>query len=199
MPGPATPPDCAADGLTRCEWALCSPLVMAYHDTVWGVPQRDPTILFEYLILEGAQAGLSWRTILQKQEGYRAAFAGFDPVVVAAFDDDDIDRLLADPGIVRNRAKVTAAIGNARAWLELEDPVAFLWSFVDGEPVQRAAGATSELPAHTDASDRMSRELKRRGFRFVGGTICYGLMQACGMVNDHVVGCFRQREVLALR
>jgi len=184
--------------LVRCWWAGDGGLMQTYHDTVWGVPQRDPSALFELLTLEGAQAGLSWRTILEKQEGYRAAFAGFDPAVVAAFDEHDVDRLMADPGIVRNRAKITATIGNARAWLALDDPVAYLWSFVDGRPVQGTYRASGELPARTDVSDRMSKELKRRGFRFVGGTICYSLMQACGMVNDHVVDCFRHREVAAL-
>jgi DNA-3-methyladenine glycosylase I len=185
--------------LVRCDWARDDPLMTEYHDTVWGVPQRDPRTLFEFLILEGAQAGLSWRTILQKQEGYRVAFSGFDPVVVAQFDDADVERLLADPGIVRNRAKIAATIGNARAWLALEDPAAFLWGFVGGEPRQGAFRAMAELPASTETSDRMSRELKRLGFRFVGGTICYALMQACGLVNDHLVGCFRHQEVLALR
>lgn len=185
--------------LVRCWWAGDAGPMQTYHDTVWGVPQRDPRSLFEFLTLEGAQAGLSWRTILEKQDGYRAAFAGFDPAAVAAFDERDVERLMADPGIVRNRAKINATIGNARAWLALDDPVDYLWSFVDGRPVQGMYRAIGELPAHTDASDRMSKELKRRGFRFVGGTICYSLMQACGMVNDHVVDCFRHREVAALR
>jgi DNA-3-methyladenine glycosylase I len=186
------------DETVRCEWALGHPLVLAYHDDEWGVPKRDERVLFEFLTLEGAQAGLSWRTILEKREGYRAAFAGFDPVAVAAFDDHDIERLLADPGIVRNRAKVTSTVGNARAWLELDDPVAFLWDFVDGRPIQRHVESLGELPATTEVSERMSKELKRRGFRFVGGTICYSLMQACGLVNDHVLSCFRQRECAAL-
>jgi len=188
-----------ADGRWRCAWCGSDPLYVAYHDEEWGVPERDDRALYELLTLEGAQAGLSWRTILEKQEGYRAAFAGFDPVAVAAFDERDVERLMADPGIVRNRAKITATIGNARAWLALDDPVGYLWSFVDGRPVQGTYRAMGELPAHTEVSDRMSKELKRRGFRFVGGTICYSLMQACGMVNDHVVGCFRHGEVAALR
>lgn len=183
----------------RCSWAGGDDDLMAtYHDEVWGVPQRDPDVLFEFLILEGAQAGLSWRTILSKQEGYRRAFAGFDPAAVAAFDDDDVARLLADPGIVRNRAKVGAAIGNAKAWLELDDPVGYLWGFVGGRPVQNRFAGMGDLPATTDVSERMSKELRKRGFRFVGGTICYSLMQACGMVNDHVVSCFRHDEVAAL-
>jgi DNA-3-methyladenine glycosylase I len=186
------------DGRERCGWSLGSAAYIEYHDTVWGVPHRDPRVLFEFLVLEGAQAGLSWSTILNKMPGYRAAFARFDPVAVAAFDDADIERCLADPGIVRNRAKVTSTVGNARAWLELDDPVAHLWSFVGGTPVQHAWGALDELPAETDASRAMSKDLKRRGFRFVGPTICYALMQACGMVNDHLVGCFRHAECARL-
>jgi DNA-3-methyladenine glycosylase I len=183
----------------RCEWAVgTTPRVTAYHDEEWGAPKRDPHTLFEFLILEGAQAGLSWRTILDKREGYRAAFAGFDPAVVATFDEHDIERLLADPGIVRNRAKIRATVGNARAWCELDDPVAFLWDFVGGRPLQNRPRSLGELPATTEVSERMSKELKRRGFRFVGGTICYSLMQACGLVNDHVMSCFRQRECAAL-
>ena len=182
----------------RCEWALGHPIVTAYHDDEWGAPKRDSRTLFEFLILEGAQAGLSWRTILNKREGYRAAFAGFDPAKVAAFDEHDTERLLADRAIVRNRAKIAATLGNARAWLELDDPVAFLWDFVDGRPVQGRYRSLDEIPATTEVSERMSKELKRRGFRFVGGTICYSLMQACGLVNDHVMSCFRQRECAAL-
>jgi DNA-3-methyladenine glycosylase I len=183
----------------RCEWAAGgTPLDLAYHDEEWGVPTRDPIRLFEFLVLEGAQAGLSWSTILRKREGYRAAFAGFDPEQVAAFDDDDVTRLLGDPGIVRNRAKVAAAIGNAKAWLALDDPVALMWSFVGGEPLQNRFEHLHELPAETDASQAMSRELRRLGFRFVGPTICYALMQACGLVNDHVVTCFRHDAVRAL-
>ena len=175
-----------------------SPEYLAYHDLEWGVPQRDPKVLFEFLVLEGAQAGLSWSTILNKRQGYRLAFAGFDPAVVAAFGPDDVERCLADPGIVRNRAKVNAAIGNARAWLELDDPVAFLWSFVDGTPVQNRWSTLAEAPVTTPAAEAMSKDLKRRGFRFVGPTICYSLMQACGLVNDHVTTCFRHPEVAAL-
>ncbi len=180
----------------RCDWATGSnDRNVAYHDTEWGTPQRDAGVLFEFLVLEGAQAGLSWTTILDKREGYRAAFAGFDPVQVAAFDDDDVARCLADPGIVRNRAKVASAISNARAWLELDDPAAFLWGFVDGVPVDRRAVHASDLPAETEISKTMSKELKRRGFRFVGPTICYAYMQACGLVNDHLVSCFRHDQV----
>jgi DNA-3-methyladenine glycosylase I len=182
----------------RCEWCLGAPEYVEYHDEVWGVPQRDERALFEFLILEGAQAGLSWLTILRKIPTYRAAFAEFDPAAVAAFDADDVARLLADPGIVRNRAKVAAAIDNARAWLDLDDPVGFLWGFVDGAPQQHAFTSLSELPAEDDTSRAMSRELKRRGFRFVGPTICYAFMQATGMVNDHVLGCFRHEECAGL-
>jgi DNA-3-methyladenine glycosylase I len=187
-----------ADGKPRCSWGEGSPEYVAYHDTEWGVPERDARRLFEFVILEGAQAGLSWSTILRKREGYARCFAGFDAAQVAAFDDDDVARCLADPGIVRNRAKVNAAIGNARAWLELDDPVALLWSFVGGVPVQNHWTEMAELPATTAASDAMSKELRRRGFRFVGPTICYALMQACGLVNDHVTSCFRHAECAAL-
>ena len=151
------------------------------------MPKRDPRVLFEFLILEGAQAGLSWTTILNKREGYRAAFAGFDPVAVAAFADTDIARCLADPGIVRNRAKISAAVDNARAWMGLEDPAAHLWGFVDGTPVQNRFTEATEIPAFDERAAAMSKDLKRRGFRFVGPTICYALMQACGLVNDHIV------------
>lgn len=167
---------------------------MRYHDEEWGVPQRDPRVLFEFLVLEGAQAGLSWKTILDKREGYRTAFAGFDPAVVAGFDETDVARLLADSGIVRNRAKIGATLGNARAWLELDDPPGHLWTFVDGAPIQHRFGSMAELPASDQRSTAMSKDLKRRGFRFVGPTICYSLMQACGLVNDHVVSCFRHDE-----
>src|SRR5687767_14354236 len=172
----------AARTPVRCDWTLKgNELYLAYHDTEWGVPVWDERKQFEFLILEGAQAGLSWSTILNKRAGYRAAFADFDPVRVSAFDDADVARCLADPGIVRNRAKVNAAVGNARAWLELDDPAAFLWGFVDGRPVQNRWRALAELPASTPAAEAMSKALKRRGFRFVGPTICYALMQACGL------------------
>lgn len=182
----------------RCDWALGSREEIEYHDSVWGVPQRDERTLFEFLILEGAQAGLSWRTILRKIPGYRAAFAGFDPVAVAAFTADDVARCLADPGIVRNRAKVAATVDNARAWLELDDPVGVIWDFVDGTPIQNAWRSMSELPAETETSRAMSAELRRLGFRFVGPTICYAFMQACGLVNDHLVGCFRHADCAGL-
>jgi DNA-3-methyladenine glycosylase I len=182
--------------VTRCPWVGDDELMRRYHDIEWGVPQRDDRTLFEFLVLEGAQAGLSWRTVLNKRDRYREVFAGFDIDAVAAFDDSDVARLLADPGIIRNRAKVASTIGNARAARALPDGLsAFLWSFVDGQPVQGSWETTADLPVTTPASDRMSKELKRRGFRFVGSTICYSLMQACGLVNDHVVTCFRHAEL----
>jgi DNA-3-methyladenine glycosylase I len=192
-----------AEELTRCDWALGGGATIGtryldYHDEVWGVPERDERTLFEFLVLEGAQAGLSWSTILNKMDGYRAAFAGFDPVAVAGFGDDDVERLMVDTGIVRNRAKIGAAIGNARAWLELDDPVELLWSFTGGGTIQNSWSTMGELPAETDESKAMSAELKRRGFRFVGPTICYAFMQATGMVNDHLVSCFRYGPCAAL-
>jgi DNA-3-methyladenine glycosylase I len=184
----------------RCSWAsLSDPAYLAYHDLEWGVPIHDRAALFELLVLEGAQAGLSWSTILHRREGYRRAFAAFDPALVAGFGPDDVARLLADPGIVRNRAKVAAAIGNARAWMQMraagEDPVAHLWSFVDGAPVDNAWTDISQIPAETDTSRAMSADLRRRGFAFVGPTICYAFMQSAGLVNDHVVDCFRHAQV----
>jgi DNA-3-methyladenine glycosylase I len=195
-------PAASDGGPVRCAWALGNDLERAYHDTEWGVPQHDDRVLFEFLLLEGAQAGLSWDTILRKREGYRAAFDGFDPERIARYGEAKVASLLADPGIVRNRAKVAAAIGNAQAWLALTDqvgsPGAHLWSFVDGTPRQSRFGAMADLPASTPESDAMAKDLKRRGFRFVGSTICYALMQACGLVNDHVVSCFRHAECLAM-
>jgi DNA-3-methyladenine glycosylase I len=184
----------------RCEWAPESdPLYLAYHDEEWGVPSRDDTHLLEMLVLEGAQAGLSWSTILRKREGYRRAFAGFDREAVARFGARDVRRLMADQGIVRNRAKIDAAIGNARAAIDVADELgslgAYLWGFVDGRPIRNRWTKIEQIPAETDTSRVMSRELKRRGFRFVGPTICYAFMQAVGMVNDHVVTCFRYAEI----
>jgi DNA-3-methyladenine glycosylase I len=192
-----------ADGRMRCGWSLgggtaIGDAYVRYHDEVWGVPERDPQVLFEFLILEGAQAGLSWSTILRKLDGYRRAYRGFDPSVVARFDDRDVDRLMGDAGIVRNRSKVTASIANAQAWLDLDDPVEHLWSFVGGRPVQNTWDSMDALPAETDTSRAMSVDLRRRGFRFVGPTICYAFMQATGMVNDHVTTCFRHAECRAL-
>jgi DNA-3-methyladenine glycosylase I len=182
-----------ADGLTRCAWVpLADPLYVAYHDEEWGVPTRDDRELFELLTLEGAQAGLSWSTILRKREGYRAAFAGFEIERVARFGPDDVERLMADPGIVRNRLKIESTIANARAVLDLDVPLAeLLWSFVGGEQCVNAWRTTGEIPAETPESRAMSKELKRRGFRFVGPTVLYALMQAAGLVDDHTVDCFR--------
>ena len=188
------------DGRTRCAWSgATDPRYVAYHDLEWGVPLRDEHRLFELLVLEGAQAGLSWSTILYRRDGYRRAFRGFDPGVVAAFDDADVARLLADTGIVRNRAKVAAAIGNAQATLALQASgsslAEHLWSFVGGRPRQNARRSMSEIPAETDESQAMSRALRAHGFRFVGPTICYALMQSAGLVNDHETSCFRYAEV----
>jgi DNA-3-methyladenine glycosylase I len=186
----------------RCAWGGGpDPAYRSYHDTEWGVPVRDERHLFELLILEGAQAGLSWSTILHKRDGYRRAFAGFDVVTVAAFNEADVQRLLGDAGIVRNRAKIGAAIGNARATLQLHAAgttlVEHLWSFVDGMPVVNRFETLEQIPSETDASRAMSRDLRARGFRFVGPTICYALMQSAGLVNDHETSCFRWAEVQA--
>jgi DNA-3-methyladenine glycosylase I len=188
----------------RCGWVPeGDPLYVAYHDEEWGVPSHDERHLFELLVLEGAQAGLSWSTILRKREGYRRAFAGFGAEAVARFGGRDVDRLLGDAGIVRNRAKIESAIGNARAALAVREELgsldALLWSFVGGEPRQNEWRSLDEIPAETPESRALSKELKRRGFRFVGPTICYAFMQAAGLVNDHTVDCFRYREVAALR
>jgi DNA-3-methyladenine glycosylase I len=185
---------------SRCEWAPAGdPLYLAYHDEEWGVPSHDERHLYEMLTLEGAQAGLSWATILRKREGYRKAFARFDPERVARFGARDVERLLADPGIVRNRLKVESTVANAHAALALRDGGetldGLLWGFVGGRPKQNNPRSLADLEAQTDESRAMSRELKRRGFRFVGPTVCYSLMQAVGMVNDHVVSCFRHAEL----
>jgi DNA-3-methyladenine glycosylase I len=178
--------------VNRCAWVPESdPLYVAYHDEEWGVPSRDERHLFEMLVLEGAQAGLSWSTILHKREGYRSAFAGFVPEKVARFGPDDVERLMADPGIVRNRLKVESTIANARAVLELDDFPGLLWSFVGGTPRVNGWRSVAQIPAETDESKAMSKDLKRRGFRFVGPTVCYAFMQACGLVNDHTTDCFR--------
>jgi DNA-3-methyladenine glycosylase I len=181
----------------RCPWGTSDPLYLEYHDREWGVPIRDPRALFELLCLEGAQAGLAWITILRKREGYRAAFDGFDPERIAAYTDADRARLLADGGIVRNRAKIEASIGNARAFLETDDFATLVWSFVGDRPIHNRWREVGEIPAETDASHAMSRELRRRGFRFVGPTICYAFMQSAGLVNDHIVDCFRHAELVS--
>ncbi len=184
---------------TRCVWAGSDPLYQEYHDYEWGVPVHDDRLLFEFLILEGAQAGLSWITVLRKREAYRAAFENFDPAVVACFDEQKQAALLADPGIVRNRLKVASAISNARAFLQVQEQfgsfAAYLWRFVDGRPIRNAWRSITEVPASTPVSDALSKDLKKRGFRFVGSTICYAFMQAVGMVNDHTIDCFRWQEL----
>lgn len=185
----------------RCCWCGDDPLYVAYHDTEWGVPERDPRALWEKLILDGFQAGLAWITILRKRDAFRAGFAGFDPEMVARFGEADIDRLLADPGIVRHRGKIEATIGNARAYLAIQDRVGFdryLWDFVDGEPLQNTFTTSAEVPAQTDLSRRVSKALKADGFRFCGPTIVYAFMQATGLVNDHLVDCPRHRAVRGL-
>lgn len=183
----------------RCAWAMQSPLELEYHDTEWGVPLHDDQRLFEFLILEGAQAGLSWATILKKRDNYRRAFDGFDPQRVARYSDRKIEKLLADPGIVRNRLKVQSAVTNACAFLELQSAYGsfsdYLWGFVDGRPIQNAWRRMEQVPANTPLSDQLSRDLKKRGFRFVGSTICYAFMQAVGLVNDHLADCFRHTEL----
>ena len=182
--------------MKRCAWVpAADPEYVAYHDDEWGVPSRDDRHLFEMLTLEGAQAGLSWSTILRKREGYRKAFADFDAAKVARFSDTKVERLLADPGIVRNRLKVESTVNNAKRVLELESLSDYLWSFVDGEPIVNRWKKLGEIPAETAESKAMSKDLKKRGFRFVGPTVCYAFMQACGLVNDHVVDCFRYSEV----
>ena len=185
---------------TRCEWAgTSSEALIAYHDEEWGTPSRDDRHLFEMLTLEGAQAGLSWSTILNKREGYRAAFAGFDPEAVARFGPRDVERLLQDAGIVRNRLKIESTLANAPRVLELQAEHGsfsdYLWSFVDGEPLVGGWGSLAELPVETDLSRALSKDLKKRGFRFVGPTVCYAFMEAVGLVNDHTVDCFRYAEL----
>jgi len=190
------------DGRTRCPWGLGDPRYLDYHDDEWGVPLRDARRLFELLNLEGAQAGLAWITILRKRDGYQRAFDGWDPERIAAYGPKDEGRLLADPGIVRNRAKVRATIANAAAYLRLAEELgsfdAYLWSFVDGRPIQNRHGSLDEIPAETDLSHTLSRDLRRRGFTFVGPTITYAFMQSAGLVNDHLVSCFRHAEVARL-
>jgi DNA-3-methyladenine glycosylase I len=197
-----SPHAAAAPSPRRCPWCESTALYRAYHDREWGVPNHDDRRWFEILVLDGAQAGLSWRTILEKREGYRRAFARFDPVRVARFDARRIRALLADPGIVRNRLKIESAVSNARAFLEVQREFGsfdrFLWGLVGVRPIQNRWRALGEVPARTPLSDALSAELRRRGFRFVGSTICYAMMQAAGMVNDHLTGCFRHREVREL-
>jgi DNA-3-methyladenine glycosylase I len=186
----------SADKVVRCEWAR-NPLSIAYHDKEWCVPNHDDTVHFEFLLLEGAQAGLSWDTILRKRERYRSVFAGFDPERVARFTPARIERALQDPGIIRNRLKVSGAVQNARAFLKVRDEFgtfdAYVWRFVNGKPVRGGWKTLAQLPATTPVSDALSKDLRKRGFTFVGSTICYSYMQAVGLVNDHVVTCFKYR------
>jgi DNA-3-methyladenine glycosylase I len=188
--------------LRRCGWAGTHDFYVRYHDEEWGVPLHDDRALFEFLVLEGAQAGLSWSTILRKRAAYRRAFHDFDPARVARYGARDVARLLGDAGIVRNRLKIESAVSNARAFLEVQREHgsfdAYMWAFVEGRPIQNRWRELSDLPARTELSDRISRDLKQRGFRFVGSTIVYAHMQATGMVNDHLVGCFRHAEVRKL-
>src|SRR6478672_3219500 len=187
--------------ITRCGWATTEAMI-AYHDSEWGVPVHDDRLLFEFLILEGAQAGLSWSTILNKRENYRKAFDNFDARKIAKYDQRKIKALLDDPGIVRNRLKVNAAVQNAKAMLAIQQECGsfdkYLWSFVSGKPIQNRRRSFKDVPAQTPESDAMSNDLLKRGFKFVGSTICYAFMQAVGMVNDHLVTCFRHAEVQAL-
>jgi DNA-3-methyladenine glycosylase I len=186
----------AMDDVIRCGWATSDPLYVAYHDDEWGRPLHDDRALFELLTLEGAQAGLAWITILRKREGYRRAFDNFDAVRVAAYDDARVEELMQDAGIVRNRAKILATINNAARFLETQREFgsfdAYVWGFVDGAPIVNAPMSLSEIPAKTEQSDAMSKDLKKRGFKFVGSTICYAFMQAAGLVDDHTVDCFRK-------
>ena len=188
---------------TRCAWAGNDPLYVAYHDEEWGVPVHDDRVLFEFLILEGAQAGLSWSTILKKRENYRRAFDRFHPRKVAHYDEGKVAELLSDPGIVRNRLKVAAAVQNAQAFLAIQKEFgsfdAYVWQFVGGKPRQNACKTLQEIPAKTAESDALSKDLVKRGFKFVGSTICYAFMQAVGLVNDHVVTCCRHSQVARLK
>ncbi len=195
----ATPPPIPDDGKPRCAWPLGSALMLTYHDEEWGVPQHDDRRLFEYIVLDAFQAGLSWAIVLKKREGFRRVFAGFDPEVVAGLSERDIERLVADTGIIRNRQKIVATVRNARAFLDVQRQHGsfdrFIWGFVGGMPRVNRWKTLQQLPARTKESDAMSQALRARGFTFVGSTICYAFMQAAGMVNDHVVNCYRWREL----
>ena len=187
----------------RCEWGTVSPLYIDYHDNEWGVSVHDDRKLFEFLVLEGAQAGLSWETVLKKRENYRKAFSNFDPVKVSRYGDKKIETLLGNKGIIRNRLKITSAINNAKRFLDVQKEFgtfdAYIWQFVNGRTITNRFKSIQEIPATTKESDAMSKDLKKRGFKFVGSTICYAHMQATGMVNDHVVGCYRYKEIKALK
>ncbi len=188
--------------LKKCSWALSSPLLEHYHDKEWGVPVHDDRLLFEFLILEGAQAGLSWSTILKKREGYKKAFDNFDAEIIARYDEQKIDALLANPDIVRNKLKVNSVVLNAKAFLQVQQDFGgfndYIWLFVDGTPLHNAWNTAADLPASTRLSELMSKDLTKRGFKFVGSTICYAYMQATGMVNDHAIDCFRYAEIKKL-
>lgn len=188
----------ARDAKPRCFWAT-TPQMIAYHDAEWGVPQHDDRVLFEFLILEGAQAGLSWSTILAKRQAYRRAFSNFNPKTIARYDAKKMKQLMSNAGIVRNRLKISATIQNARAFLAVQKEFgsfdAYIWQFVGGAPIVNSIQGLSQIQARTEESDKMSRDLLKRGFKFVGPTICYAFMQAVGMVNDHLVGCYRYKEI----
>ena len=187
----------------RCAWCGTDPLYVSYHDGEWGVPIHDDSLLFEFLCLEGAQAGLSWLTILKKRENYRRAFHQFDYQTIAGYSSDDVERLMRDSGIVRNRLKVESVVKNSRGVLSIKEEYSsfstYLWQFVDGVPIQNRWKSVEEIPAKTVISEKMSRDLKKRGFNFVGPTICYAFMQAVGMVNDHIIDCFRYEDIRHLR
>jgi DNA-3-methyladenine glycosylase I len=187
-----------ADGICRCGWCGTDPLYVRYHDTDWGVPEYDSRALFEKLILDGFQAGLSWITILRKRENFRAAFDGFKPEVIARYDKRKIERLMKDEGIVRNRLKIEGTVESAKAFLEIEDFSAYLWNFTDGRPVQNGFKSLKQVPAETTLTKQISKDLKKRGFKFCGPTIVYAFMQACGLVNDHLVDCHRHEAVKKL-
>jgi DNA-3-methyladenine glycosylase I len=185
--------------MKRCPWPTGDPLMIAYHDTEWGVPLHDDQKLYEFIVLDGAQAGLSWSTVLRKRENFRKAFKGFDPKIVARFKAKDVERLLKDAGIIRNRLKIESAIINARKFLEIKKEFgsfgAYIWQFTGGKTIRHRCRRLADIPTRSKESDAMSKDLKKRGFKFVGSTICYAFMQAAGMVNDHLVNCFRYREV----
>ncbi len=189
--------------ITRCEWVSTDPFLIEYHDIEWGVPVHDDRILFEFLVLDAFQAGLSWSIILKKREGFRRAFKDFDPLKIARFNKSNVDRLLRDSGIIRNRLKIESTISNAKSFLDVRKEFGsfdeYIWQFVNHRTIQNRWRSMKDMPAKTEQSDSMSKDLKKRGFRFVGSTICYAFMQAAGMVNDHVVNCFRYKDLNPLR